>query len=171
VLNPQKKPILTSPDADSIVLKASYKSFCALLFSNSLASGASSSDPGTVFGGIDNQIVSGPIPINCKVLKVSHHGSANAASFQLLNNALPSDAIISVGPNPPQNIYPEPALIRRLMLRNISVWTTDKLGDIMVSSNGSNYSISSTILRDAKYGRFIETVANAGGLYWTTKMR
>jgi beta-lactamase superfamily II metal-dependent hydrolase len=166
VLNPQPGLLRISPDADSIVLKATYGSFCTLLFSNSLAAGASASDAGTVFGGVDSRIISGPIPVACPVLKVSHHGSANAASFQLLNAASPADAIISVGPNPPQNLYPEPALIRRLMLRNASVWTTDRLGDITVSSDGSAYAISSRMARDSKYGRFIESVANTGASYW-----
>ena len=165
-LNPQPGLLRISPEADSIVLKATYGSFCALLFSNSLAAGASTSDAGTVFGGVDSKIISGPIPLSCRVLKVSHHGSANAASFQLLNEANPADAIISVGPNPPQNLYPEPALIRRLMLRNASVWTTDRLGDITVSSDGSAYTISSRPARDSKFGRFIESVANTGASYW-----
>ncbi len=171
VLNPQPIPIRTSPEADSIVLKASYGSFCALLFSNSVAAGASSADAGTVFGGVDSKIISGPVPLACPVLKVSHHGSANAASFQLLEKTRPEQAVISVGPNPPQNLYPEPTLIRRLMLRNASVWTTDRLGDITVSSDGSTYSISSRVARDSKYGRFIESVANTGASYWSAPSR
>ncbi|VVB57162.1 Uncharacterised protein [uncultured archaeon] len=171
VINPAKPLILTSPDADSIALKASYGSFCALLFSDSLAAGASGADAGTVAGGVDSKIVSGSIPIACPVMKVSHHGSANAASFQLLQASKPQDAIISVGPNLPESLYPQPALLRRLVLRNASVWTTDRLGDITVGSNGTGYEISSQRLRDSKYGQFIENVVSRGASYWGVQPR
>mgnify|MGYP001604884756 CR=1 FL=1 len=164
VLNPQTSRL--SGDGDSTVLKVSYGSFCALLFSNSVAAGASSSDAGTVVGGVDSRIISGPVPVACPVLRVSHHGSANAASFQLLNKANPTDAVISVGPNPPQNLYPAPTLIRRLILNSITVWTTDRLGTVSVTSDGSTYSLKSDKPRDTKYGKFLEGVIYKGATYW-----
>ena len=99
VLNPFE-PLIGTSDADSIALKVSYGSFCSLLFSNSVAGGASTSDAGTVFGGVDSKIIAGSIPIECPVMKIAAHGSANAASFQLLEKAKPKEGIISVGPNP-----------------------------------------------------------------------
>lgn len=164
VLNPQTSRL--SGDGDSTAIKVSYGSFCALLFSNSVAAGASSADAGTVVGGVDSRIISGSVPITCPVLRVSHHGSANAASFQLLNKANPADAIISVGPNPPQNLYPAPTLIRRLILSNVTVWTTDRLGTVTVTSDGSTYSIKSDKPRDARYGKFLESVIYSGASYW-----
>ena len=166
VLNPSKPLILGSSDADSIVLKASYGTFCSLLFSDSLAAGASTSDAGTVAGGVDSKILTSSISVSCPVLKVSHHGSANAASFQLLQAAQPSDAILSVGPNPPQNLYPSPTLLRRLVLRNATIWTTDRLGDITVDSDGAGYTLGSQVARDVKYGQFIENVVSRGANYW-----
>lgn len=166
VLNPQTSRL--SGDGDSTALKVSYGSFCALLFSNSVAAGASSSDAGTVVGGVDSRIISGPVPVDCPVLRVSHHGSANSASFQLLNKANPTDAVISVGPNPPQNLYPAPALIRRLILNSVTVWTTDRLGTVTVTSDGSTYSLKSDRPRDTKYGKFLEDVIYKGASYWQT---
>ncbi len=166
VLNPSRPFFLTSQDADSMVLKATYGDFCALLFSNSLAAGASSADAGTISGGVDSKILSGPISIECPVLKVSHHGSANAASFQLLQTSKPQNAIVSVGPNPPDNLYPQPALLRRLVLRNATVWTTDRLGDITITSNGTGYAIGSQVPRDSKFGQFMENVVSRGASYW-----
>jgi len=166
-LNPFE-PLIGTSDADSIALKVSYGSFCSVLFSNSVAAGASGVDAGTVAGGVDSKIISGSIPVLCPVLKVSAHGSANAASFQLLNKANPTDAIISVGPNPPANLYPQPALLRRLILRDVKIWTTDKLGTIAVYSDGTTYALSSQVMRDSKYGKFLEDVANRGSSYWTT---
>lgn len=169
VLNPQASRF--SGEGDSTVLKVSYGSFCALLFSNSLAAGASSSDAGTVAGGVDSRIISSSVPVNCPVLRVSHHGSANAASFQLLNKANPTDGIISVGPNPPQDLYPSPTLIRRLILNNVTVWTTDRLGTVTVTSDGSTYSIGSEKPRDATYGKFLENVIYKGTSYWAVPTR
>ena len=166
VLNPQASRF--SGDGDATVLKVSYGSFCALLFSNSLAAGASSSDAGTVVGGVDSRIISGPVPVTCPVLRISHHGSANAASFQLLNKANPTDSVISVGPNPPENLYPAPTLLRRLILSNVTVWTTDRLGTVTVTSDGLTYSIKSEKPRDSTYGKFLENVIYNGASYWAT---
>jgi competence protein ComEC len=165
VLNPAD-PLTNNPSADSIVLKASYGSFCALLFSDSEASGAAGNDGGTVTGGVDARIITGPIPINCQVIRVAHHGSGNAASFPLLERASPDAGIISVGPNPPQNLYPEPTLIRRLVLKNVSVYTTDRLGSITVTSDGSTYSLTSARPADAAYWRGMNDIALNGKLYW-----
>ncbi len=164
VVNPQLTRL--SGDGDSTVLKVSYGSFCSLLFSNSVAAGASSIDAGTVTGGVDSRIVSGPIPVTCPVLRVSHHGSANSASFQLLNQVNPTDAIISVGPDPPQNLYPSPTLLRRLVLNNATVWTTDRLGTVTVTSDGTTYHIASEVSRDTAFGHFLENVVYSGADYW-----
>lgn len=167
VLNPFEGERNTNPAMDSIALKAQYNDFCAVLFSNSEASGASGSDPGTVSGGVDNRIISGSIPVaGCQVLKVSHHGSANSASFQLLDNMKPEAAIISVGRNPPQNLYPSEALIRRLLLRNTSIYTTDKLGDITVSSEGKGYEIKTEFARNTAYAQFLNQVGYGGMKYY-----
>ncbi len=164
-LNPSDPPI-GGPDADSVVLKASYGRFCALLFSNSQASGAAGNEAGSVIGGVDARIVSGPVPINCPVLRVSHHGSGNAASFELLERSGPEVGIISVGPNPPQNAYPEPTLIRRLLLKNVSVYTTDRLGTITVVSDGAGYNITTERPADEGYWNFINSVSFNGKPYW-----
>ena len=121
---------------------------------------------GTVVGGVDARIITGYVPVACQVLRVSHHGSGNAASFQLLQNVNPEVGIISVGPNPPQNAYPEPTLIRRLLLKNVSVYATNRLGTITVSSNGTGYSLTSQKPADDSYWRFINDVAYNGQPYW-----
>ncbi|MFH1306480.1 MAG: hypothetical protein ABIH83_02370 [Candidatus Micrarchaeota archaeon] len=167
VLNPFPGLRNPNPAMDSIVLKAEYDDFCAVLFSNSEASGAASSDPGTVFGGVDNRIISGPISIKgCQVLKISHHASGNAASFQLLDNMDPEIAVISVGRNPPQNLYPEPTTIRRLLLREIDIYTTDWLGIITVSSGGTGYTVETEKERHTVYLQFLNQVGYYGMAYY-----
>ena len=165
ILNPQVERMVSNPQADSIAMKVSYGSFCALLFSQSEAAGASGGDPGTVVGGMESRILFGSVPIACPVLKVSHYGSGNSASFQFLERVKPKIGIISVGPNP-RNLYPEPALIRRLMLKNMSVYVTDKLGSITLSSDGALYSIRTEKPVDEDYTRFINNVGDTR-LYWT----
>ncbi|PIT84923.1 hypothetical protein COU37_00165 [Candidatus Micrarchaeota archaeon CG10_big_fil_rev_8_21_14_0_10_45_29] len=147
-------------DMDSIVLKAQYENFCAVLFSNSEASGAVGSDGGTVFGGVDNRILNGPISIEgCKVLKVSHHGSGNSASFQLLERMKPEVAIISVGKSPANTKYPDTTLLRRLLLKNMNIYTTDKLGTITIKSDGQGYEAQTELARDTSYIAFINNIA------------
>ncbi|MCX8163416.1 MAG: hypothetical protein N3D10_02565 [Candidatus Micrarchaeota archaeon] len=169
VLNPSPDRVYNL-DADSLVLKISYNNLCALVFSKSEGSGASTADPGTVFGGVDNKIISmaqkGGISLNCPILKVSNHGSGNAASFQLLDVVNPSIAIISVGPNQ-NNLYPNVSTLRRLALKGISIYTTDRLGTITVSSkDGLDYMVFTDFPRDMAYAKFLNEVVEKGKPYW-----
>ncbi len=65
------------------------------------------------------------------VLKVSHHGSKNGSSEELLNVLKPEMAIISVGV---KNKYGHPTkeVFDRLKMKGIEIRRTDKEGDIMV---------------------------------------
>lgn len=141
VLNPQQQLSLGTGGVDSMALKVSYGTFCALLFSDSEGGPAVGTEMGMVMGGIDSKIASGSVPIKCQVIKVGNHGSGNAASFQLLEAAKPSLAVISVGANPGSK-FPEPALLERLRLKNISILRTDQSGTIVITTDGSNYSVS-----------------------------
>jgi len=166
-LNPFPGTKNPSAAMDSIVLKAQYGDFCAVLFSNSEASGAAGNDAGTVFGGVDSRIISAPESVKCPVLRVSAHGSGNSASFQLLDAMGPPEmAVISVGQNPPENKYPEPTLIRRLLLREVDVYLTDKLGDIVVKSDGSSYEVETKYPYGTSYAQFINGVGYGGQLYY-----
>lgn len=166
VLNPQEQRSNGNPDTDSLVLKLDYGKFCAVLFSNSEASAASGSDPGTVIGGVDARIATGVVPVaGCQLLRVSHHGSGNSASFQFLERMKPETAVISVGPNPPTFAYPEPTAIRRLMLRNVSVYITDKLGTIEVDSDGLTYNVVTERPYAGAYRQFLGSIYD-GAKYW-----
>ncbi len=142
ILNPQKSRYLLSSGPDSIAMKVEYGDFCALLFSDSEGGAASGSDAGTVAGGLDAKITSGPVGIACQVIKVGNHGSGNSASFQLLERAKPQIAIISVGPNKDARL-PANALIERLKLKGISVLRTDEVGSVWLSTAGNGYEIYS----------------------------
>jgi competence protein ComEC len=74
------------------------------------------------------------------LLKVPHHGSKNGLTQDFLNAISPQIALISVGKN---NSYghPNKEVIDMLSKANVKVYRTDELGDIVVSTNGSNYKI------------------------------
>ncbi len=77
----------------------------------------------------ENELFGSHVDINADFLKVAHHGSKYATSDEFLNNAKPSDAIISVGKN---NSYghPNPEVLQRLAAHKINILRTDERGDI-----------------------------------------
>lgn len=74
------------------------------------------------------------------VLKVAHHGSLSSTSNKFLGETTPEIAIIPVGKN---NSYghPHPAVIKRLIDRNIRIFRTDFDEDILLVSNGKSIGV------------------------------
>ncbi|MBP6867339.1 MBL fold metallo-hydrolase [Candidatus Shapirobacteria bacterium] len=65
-----------------------------------------------------------------EVLKVSHHGSENGTSEELLEAIKPTTAVISVGGGNRFG-HPREEVLERLSKRNIDIKRTDKEGDII----------------------------------------
>lgn len=84
----------------------------------------------------EQQILSKGYNINCDVLKVGHHGSSSSTSEDFLDKASPQIAIISCGKN---NVYghPHSETLQELKSKNITVYRTDKDGNIIISSDGN----------------------------------
>lgn len=74
--------------------------------------------------------------LDVDVLKAGHHGSKTSTTQALLNAALPSAAVISVGKD---NRYghPHPDVLERL--RGINLWRTDENGSVQFLRNGERW--------------------------------
>lgn len=89
---------------------------------------------------IEKKILNKNIAVD--IYKVAHHGSSYSNSESFLNKVNPSIGIISAGKNNPYN-HPHLEVVKRLEERNIKLYRTDKLGTILVTSDGKNYDITS----------------------------
>ena len=71
------------------------------------------------------------------VLKVGHHGSDTSTSYRFLNEVMPKIGIISVGEG---NSYGHPCEVplSRLSQAGVTVYRTDELGHIVITSDGTN---------------------------------
>lgn len=77
------------------------------------------------------------------VLKVAHHGSKDASSWEFIQYVSPQTAVISCGKN---NAYgnPSPAVLGRLREVDADIYRTDMQGSIVVTirSDGSPYTVT-----------------------------
>ncbi|PIU15890.1 MBL fold metallo-hydrolase [bacterium (Candidatus Gribaldobacteria) CG08_land_8_20_14_0_20_39_15] len=76
--------------------------------------------------------------LKADVLKVAHHGSKYSSSLEFLRAVLPQMAVISCGAN---NTYGHPSkeVLNSLQEFAINVLRTDQKGDIIITSDGSNF--------------------------------
>ena len=80
-----------------------------------------------------------PGPID--VLKVSHHGSADAGLGGLLDRSAPALAVISVGKDNPYG-HPDPSTIRTLLARHVPVLRTDLDGSVTIDAAAGRIRVS-----------------------------
>ena len=75
-----------------------------------------------------------------EILKVGHHGSDTATSDNLLDTIKPELAVISCGVN---NKYGHPTeeVLNKLDKRGITTLRTDLSGDIIITTNGTDYTV------------------------------
>ena len=79
--------------------------------------------------------------ISAQILKVGNHGSTSSSSPAFLSLVKPQIAIISVGRD---NIYGYPAaeILSRLQAKRATLYRTDLNGNIVVSTDGNTYSVT-----------------------------
>ena len=80
------------------------------------------------------------VPLKADVLKVAHHGSPYSSTREFLQAVSPKFAVISVGK---VNRYGHPSehVLRRLHEVGAAILRTDKLGTIIIKSDGTSLSI------------------------------
>lgn len=78
--------------------------------------------------------------IEVDVYKVGHHGSSYSNSEEFLNKVNAQVAVISAGKNNSYN-HPHAEVVKRLENRNMKIYRTDKLGTILITSNGQNIEV------------------------------
>jgi competence protein ComEC len=112
----------TDPNEASLVLVARWRDFDMLLTGDAEAE-AVPLEPG---------------PID--VLKVSHHGSADAGLSALLDRAAPAAAVISAGDGNPFG-HPDPTILSELSAHGIATLRTDQLGDVVLNVKPGGFSV------------------------------
>ena len=90
----------------------------------------------------ENAMVSKGADIKADVLKVGHHGSSSSSSMSFLRAVSPEIAVISVGTN--SYGHPTDQVLQSLQNIGANILRTDELGTIILKSDGSNITSSST---------------------------
>lgn len=81
--------------------------------------------------------------IKADVLKVSHHGSRTASGSRFLSKARPEYAVISCGKNNDYR-HPHKQTLNHLQKVGAKVLRTDKLGDIVFTTEGNTLTVRTT---------------------------
>lgn len=76
------------------------------------------------------------LPHNIEVLKVGHHGGAKVVNQEMLEYINPEISIISTGPN----AFGHPNRRTLDILRNTTIYRTDRHNSIKIKTDGTNYS-------------------------------
>lgn len=84
---------------------------------------------------IEQELLDAGIDLSADVLKVGHHGSDTSTTQAFLDAVHPSVAAISVGRN---NHFGHPSrrVLRRLERAGVTVYRTDLIGDVRITSDG-----------------------------------
>jgi competence protein ComEC len=86
---------------------------------------------------VEKAILNSGANIKSDVLKVGHHGSDTSTGYLWLRTIDPQYAVIPVGSGNPYN-HPTEAVLSRLRDADVTTFRTDKQGDILCVSDGTN---------------------------------
>ena len=117
-------------NSTSIVLKITYGN------TSFLFTGDAESDE-------EEEILNSGADLKSTVLKVGHHGSITSTSYPFLREVMPQYAVISVEKG---NSYghPNEETLSKLSDAGVEVYRTDESGDIVMTSDGNNISITTS---------------------------
>ena len=117
-------------NSTSIVLKITYGN------TSFLFTGDAESDE-------EEEILNSGADLKSTVLRVGHHGSRTSTSYPFLREVMPQYAVISVEKG---NSYghPNEETLSKLSDAGVEVYRTDESGDIVMTSDGNNISITTS---------------------------
>ena len=117
-------------NSTSIVLKITYGN------TSFLFTGDAESDE-------EEEILNSGADLKSTVLKVGHHGSRTSTSYPFLREVMPQYAVISVEKG---NSYghPNEETLSKLSDAGVEVYRTDESGEIVMTSDGNNISITTS---------------------------
>lgn len=81
--------------------------------------------------------------VDAEIIKVAHHGSDTSSSFAFLQAVDPEIAVLSYGKD---NTYGHPVetTVDNLLAVGATIYSTAKAGDIVITTNGEDYTISNS---------------------------
>lgn len=88
----------------------------------------------------EKDMLNNGIDLDSDVYLVSHHGSSTSSTKAFLDAVTPSISVISVGKDNDFN-HPTKKVLNRLKAAESKIYRTDKLGSIIISSDGENLSV------------------------------
>lgn len=127
VVHPSE-PLYADANENSVVLRLTY-GLVRLLLTGDAEAGAEA-----------RMLSGGEALLGAEILKVAHHGSASSSGPEFLAAVGPREAVISVGPN--SYGHPSPTTLARLAAAGARIWRTDEVGNVVVTTRGSTYSVS-----------------------------
>jgi len=129
VLNPGSE-LTGDPNEDSVVFRLTCGGVSVLLMGDATTDSEAS-------------MLAWSLVLDSDVLKVGHHGSSTSTGSAFLAAVTPKDAVISVGAG---NTYGHPtqATLDRLAAAGVTVYRTDQDGTVVLTSDCSTYSITTS---------------------------
>ncbi len=133
VVSPSE-PLLKDDNANSIVMRMSYGAISVLLTGDLNEDG-------------ERRLDEKRINLKSRVLKVGHHGDCDGTSDRFLDMVAPDIAVISTGKN---NRYGRPcgATLARIRARGITLLRTDRMGAIVMETDGETIHASRPSTKD-----------------------
>lgn len=125
ILNPLDGTANINPNNDGVVTLLKYDQFKALFMAD-------------VENVVSDELATMNEILNANYIKVNHHGSKNGLTENLLKDAMPKIAAISVGKN---NTYGHPTqeILDMLQKYNVKTYRTDLMGDIEIITDGKGF--------------------------------
>lgn len=89
----------------------------------------------------EREIIATGANLDCDVLKVGHHGSGTSSGVDFLDAVTPEICVIQVGANNDYG-HPHENIVERLEKYTDEIYRNDLCGDIVITSDGVNLSVT-----------------------------